>query len=210
VIVSSVLAAATAAGALGLVAHPSGADTRPPATERFSVFEQPPSPHDAATDAQLAVAARVAHPEWDLDHLHTLASGLGRFDSRLVAYPANDGHNLCYGLIGARVTDPAAGYCFSPSRPYARGETAGEHFSVLALYSATDGQPSVQVFGVAFDDVASVRLQVSGQWRSIPVTSNGLYLDLPGVRQDEVDIFEATLRDGSVQRHNVRTGSRIS
>jgi hypothetical protein len=132
VVVGVALAAAATIGALVLLAHPSDADTRPSATDRFSVFQQPPS-DDYGARADLAVAARVAHPEWDLDYLRVLATGLGRFNSRLVAHPANDGHNLCYALIGERNTDPSAGYCFVPSRPYASGDAAGEHFSVLAL-----------------------------------------------------------------------------
>ena len=128
VVGGAALAVVTTIGALALLARPSGADTRPPVTEHFSVFQEPPSTDDA-TEAQLGA---VPERGWDLGRLHILATHLGRFDSRLVAYPANDERNLCYALIGARVTDPSAGYCFSPSRPYARGDEAGEHFSVLA------------------------------------------------------------------------------
>jgi hypothetical protein len=206
VVVGIALAAAATTGALVLLAHPSDADTRPPATEWFSVFQEPPSTDDS-TQAQLGSAPERG---WDLGQLHILATGLGRFDSRLVAYPGNAGRNLCYALVGARVTDPSAGYCFSPSRPYAREDEAGEHFSVLALYGFTAGQPGIQLFGVAFDDVVSARVQISGEWRAVPVDRNGLYLDLPGVSHSDVGIFEATLQDGSVQRHDVRTGRRIS
>lgn len=212
-VAGAALASATTVGVVALLARPSGADTRPPATDMFSVFQQPPSDDDAAR-ADLALAARVAHPEWDLGQLRVLVSGLGRSNPRVVAFPANDGRNLCYILIGERGTDPTprarAGYCFSPSRPYASPDAAGEHFSVLALYELTNWEPSVHVFGVAFDDVVNVRVQVSGQWRSLPLIRNGLYLDLPGVERGDVGIFEAVLQDGSVQRHDLQTGRRIS
>lgn len=182
----------------------SEANEPPPSAELLSIFSSPPE-NDPETVADLKA---VRAQRGNLSELQVIARELGTFGSRLAAFPANDGRNICYSLLGATATDPAMGYCFSPASPYAPPETAGEHFSVVALESANDGQIRVQVFGVAFDDVAKVRVQVSGGWRAIPVAHNGFYLDLPDVRHEEVGIVEVTLNDGSVQRHDIQTGSR--
>jgi hypothetical protein len=199
----SVLASLIALGVVFFVQ--SSANERPPSTELFSIFSKPML-HDPRTAAELAVVRNF--PNQDLSQLRVIGRGLGRFNSRLAVFPANDGRNICYSLLGSSAADPGMGYCFAPASPYAPPETAGEHFSVAALESATDGQIRVQVFGVALDDVAKVRVQVAGGWRAIRLAPNGFYLDLPGVHHEEVGIVEVTLDDGSVQRHDIQTGSR--
>jgi hypothetical protein len=65
-----------------------------------------------------------------------------------------------------------------------------------------------QVFGVAEDDVASVRVLAAGSWHEIPITNNALYLDLPGVPRSDASTVEVTLSDGSTQLHDLQTGER--
>ena len=80
----------------------------------------------------------------------------------------------------------------------------------LAPESVSAGTVGVQVFGVVDDDVASARVQVNGAWLPLRLARNGFYLDLPGVSYDQMGRFEATLRDGSTQIHDIRTATRIS
>jgi len=82
----------------------------------------------------------------------------------------------------------------------------GEHFSAVAPYSNIDGKAGTQLFGIAFDDVKALRVNVAGHWRAVPLHDNGFYLDLPNVAQTDVGVVEATLSDGTVQRHDIQTG----
>ncbi len=80
----------------------------------------------------------------------------------------------------------------------------------MAPESVTNGTVGVQLFGVVDDNVASSRVQVAGNWRSVPLANNGFYLDLPGVNYSQMGQFEATLKNGSVQVHDIRTDTRVS
>lgn len=86
--------------------------------------------------------------------------------------------------------------------------TPGKHFNAMAIEALTADGIGVQLFGLADDTVKRVRVNVSGQWRDVPLANNGIYLDLPGVRHEEVGVVEATLKDGTTQTHNIQTGGR--
>jgi hypothetical protein len=112
---------------------------------------------------------------------------------------------VCYGLLGRTKTDPASSYCYAPNGG-AIPELAGGHFKPSAIGEYI-GTPDVQFYGVASDSVRSLRLEVGGAWRSVPISRNGFYLDLAGVALEDLGIAEGTLVDGTVQRYNMRTGS---
>ena len=118
--------------------------------------------------------------------------------------------NVCFGLVAASPQDPGMVYCYSPGNPAAPPEIAGEHFSVVAPESVSDGTVGVQLFRVADDAVVGARVQVRSEWRPVQVDRNSFYLDLPGVSYDQMGRFEVTLRDGSTQIHDIRTGSRVT
>jgi len=160
-------------------------------------------------DDQLrAIADNVGADEQDRASFRTLLSGVGRFDTRLVAFRSFHGRNVCYAILAAERTDPAMSYCYGPYAEDAPAGLAGEHFSVAALGSRTGPNLDVgtEVFGVAEDDVVGVRVLVAGSWQKIPIVDNGLFLDLPGVDRSEVGTVEVTLSDGSIQRHDLQTG----
>jgi hypothetical protein len=199
-----VAAGAAAVGSTLALTHRSGASRNLDATSAFAVFHSlsPSSP-----------PAEVAHSpslsRGDIDQTRLLGADLGRFHSRLFIYPANGNRNVCFGLVAASSTDPGMVYCYSPGNPSA-SEIAGEHFSVVAPESVSDGTVGVQLFGVVDDDVVSARVQIRGEWRPVKLARNSFYLDLPGVSYDQMGRFEVTLQDGSTQLHDIRTGSRIA
>jgi hypothetical protein len=163
-------------------------------------------------DQVRSIADEVGADEQDRASFRTLLSGVGRFDIRLVAFRSFHGRNVCYAMLAAERTDPGMSYCYRPyaeNAPARAGEHFKEHFSVSALGSRTGPNLDVgtQVFGVAEDDVASVRVLVAGNWQKIPIVDNGLFLDLPGVDRSEVGTVEVTLSDGSIQRHDLQTGT---
>ena len=86
----------------------SSANERPPSTELFSIFSTPML-HDPKTAAELAAVRNF--PNQDLSQLRVIGRGLGRFNSRLAVFPANDGRNICYSLLGSSAADPGMGYC---------------------------------------------------------------------------------------------------
>jgi hypothetical protein len=112
-------------------------------------------------------------------------------------------------MLAAQRADPGMAYCYRPSADNAPAGLVGEHFSVSGLEARTGPNldVGVQVFGVAEDDVSSVRVLVAGNWQKIPIVNNGFLLDLPGVSRSEVGTVEATLSDGSTQLHDLQTGS---
>ena len=177
----------------------------------MSICSAPGPPHEEpGIRAELAelggpgeVFVRRKPPDWN--KLRVLGSGLGRYDARLVAYPAGDGSMVCYWLVG-ETRGPLTSHCYDPSDPHLPGRVKGQHFAALALYSAEEGKPSVQLFGIAFDDVVEVRAQVAGEWVDVPLGNNGFFVDLPGVRHEQVGIVEATLADGSTQIHDIQQG----
>jgi hypothetical protein len=200
-----VAAGAAAAGSALALTHGSRAGRNLDPRAAFAVFHTlPPSapPSEVARSPSLS--------RGDLAQTRLLGAGLGRFHSRLFIYPANGDRNVCYGLVAASPQDPGMVYCYSPGNPAAPSEIAGEHFSVVAPESVSDGTVGVQLFGVVDDDVVSARVQVGGEWRSVQLGRNSFYLDLPGVSYDQMGHFEATLRDGSIQIHDIRTGSRVT
>lgn len=138
--------------------------------------------------------------------MRVLDRDLGRFNSRLVAFSAQGGRTICYGLLGKNETDPAVSYCYRPKGSELPAGLAGQHFHALAPQYYIDGQYGVQLVGVAFDDVVGVRAQIDGSWIDVPLTKNGFYLDLPGMRNEQVGLVEATLRNGSTQSHDIQTG----
>jgi hypothetical protein len=198
------VAGAAALGSTLALTHRSGASRKLDARSAFAVFHSlPPSapPADVANSPSLS--------RGEIAQTRVLGSGLGRFHSRLFIYPANGNRNVCFGLVAASPQDPGMVYCYSPGNPSAPSEIAGEHFSVVAPESVSDGTVGVQLFGVVDDDVVGARVQVRGEWRPVQLARNGFYVDLPGVSYDQMGQFEVTLRDGSTQVHDIRTGSRI-
>jgi hypothetical protein len=72
----------------------------------------------AKPDEEVAsIAADLNATAADLEHFQVLADRLGSFQSRLIAFPAMSGQNLCYSLLGATL---AAGS--SPAVPRRTGE----------------------------------------------------------------------------------------
>jgi hypothetical protein len=198
-------AGAAAAGSGLALTHRSGAGRNVDARSAFAVFHSlPPSapPSDVASSPSLS--------RGEIAQTRILGADLGRFHSRLFIYPANDNRTVCFGLVAASPKDPGMVYCYSPGNPSAPPEIAGEHFSVIAPESVSDGTVGVQLFGVVDDEVVSARVQVRGEWRPVQLARNGFYLDLPGVGYDQMGRFEATLKNGTTQVHDIQTGTRIA
>lgn len=183
-----------ATASLVLVAT-SAADRPVPASARFGVFSRP-----AVVDVQLSAgfSQASARTRGDFSRIRALGTRLGRFQSQLVAYPANDDRNVCLALEGISAVDPAMLYCYQP--------TPEKHFNAIALEGATNHNFGVQLFGVAYDDVIVMPAQVAGEWHDVPMNQNSFYLDLPGVRHAQVGVVEARLTDGSTQTHDIQTG----
>jgi hypothetical protein len=199
------VAGAAAVGSTLALTHRSGASRKLDARSAFAVFHTlPPS----AAPAEVANSPSLSRGE--IAQTRVLGADLGRFHSRLFIYPANGNRNVCFGLVAASPQDLGMVYCYSPGNPSAPPEIAGEHFSVVAPESVSNGTVGVQLFSVVDDDVVSARVQVNGEWRPVRLARNGFYLDLPGVSYDQMGHFEAMLKDGSTQTHDIRTGSRIA
>jgi hypothetical protein len=198
-------AGAAAAGSGLALSHGSGAGPNLDVRSAFAVFHSLPP---AAPPSEVASSPSLSRGE--IAQTRVLGADLGRFHSRLFIYPANDNRNVCFGLVAAGPKDPGMVYCYSPGNPSAPPEIAGEHFSVVAPESVSDGTVGVQLFGVVDDDVVSARVQVRGDWRPVQLARNGFYLDLPGVGYDQMGRFEATLKDGTTQIHDIQTGTRIA
>jgi hypothetical protein len=202
----------------------SGASEKPTAWTAFSRALSKP----ATTDLPAGMAARPqVGSAWDLSQVRELARDLGPYHGRLLIWPGSDGRAICYELT------PVMGGCSPLSDPFPA--LAGEHFSVSAPRQELGGYIGTQLFGVAFDDVVRVRVRVNGEWRPVSQYGNGFYVDLPNVLpdwctarptdssgsagtmtftwncepRDEV-LFEATLEDGTVQLHDIRTDRRVS
>lgn len=201
-VVCLVIGAAVAA----LLAPSSDAGSKviPSALPSISVFSQPSA---SQAEPQLENLLDLPNQKADFDKLHVLGSELGAKNSRLVAFPSESGQVVCYALLGFTPADPGMSYCYAPYDPGLPDGIKGEHFSAVALYSAAGGEPRVQLFGIAFDDVVKVRVQAAGEWKSVPLNNNGLYLDLPGLMHEQVGIVEATLADGTVQVHDIQAGA---
>lgn len=169
---------------------------------RFAILD---NDADAGPEPQLARADRTG-TQPDLSKLRVVTNNRGRFGSRVVIAPAQDGHSVCYALLGGRPTDPAMSYCYAPNGS-GLPELIGGQFKPSALESIIEGRPSVQLFGIAADTVESIRVEVAGRWRPVSVARNGFYLDLPGIARDQLGIAEAALSNGAVQRYNLQSGS---
>jgi len=206
-----VFAAALGASILGAVAfsstRPSEAQRQLPATADLSIFERPGGTVDAATAAE--VAARAHDLNADLTQLRVVGRALGRLNTTLAIFPAREHQNVCYTTIGS---DPAGSgllHCYTPRGPDAPDEIMGARFHVIKMYTVNGG-PHTDVFGVASDDVKSLRVQVSGEWNAIPIFNNGFFLEVPDASFADVGIVEATLSNGSVQRWDTHTGRLVS
>lgn len=171
-----------------------------PLDVKFSILERGSR---AAPEPQLLLGSGLKP---DVAGLRVVTRDRGRFNSRVVIAPSADGGSVCYALLGATATDPAMSYCYAPNGGGVP-ELIGGQFKPSALESVTAGRHSVQLFGVAADNVKSVRVEIAGHWRAVPVANNGFYLDLPGVARDQLGAAEATLTNGAVQRYNLQTGS---
>lgn len=135
-----------------------------------------------------------------------LGRNLGRFNSTLRVSTVEGSKTVCYELSGERHSDPAMSYCWTPMSPDFPREWSHDHFNLVAPYSSRNDEFGVQLFGVAFDDVVRIRVQVDGTWRSIPLSNNGFYIDLRSVRYEQIGLVEATLADGSKQFHDIEKG----
>lgn len=203
---AAALAAVAVGAGGGVYAASGGAGQRvvPPVVPQMAVFKDANLAGPA--ESELATTFSAQNDSADVAKTRVLARGLGRHDSRLVAFPSKTGSSVCYALLGRTPHDPAMSYCYQPLAPDLPAAVKGEHFNAVALYSNIDGKRGTQLFGIAFDDVRSVRANVAGTWRAVPLRHNGFYLDLPNVAQEDVGIVEATLADGTVQQHDVQTG----
>ena len=199
------VAGVAAVGSTLALTHRSGASRNLDARSAFAVFHSLPA---SAPPAEVANSPSLSRGE--IAQTRVLGADLGRFHSRLFIYPANGNRNVCFGLVAASPQDPGMVYCYSPGNPAAPPEIAGEHFGVVAPESVSGGTVGVQLFGVVDDDVVGARVQVRGEWRPVRLARNSFYVDLPGVSYDQMGRFEATLRDGSTQTHDIRTGSRVT
>jgi hypothetical protein len=202
--------AAVGVVALGLVRHGSSASPAKASSAPWGQFSAFSLPATGGMDAQVrSIADKMGADAQDRTSFRTLLSGAGQFDSRLVAFRSFHGRNVCYALLAAQPTDPGMSYCYLPYADNAPAGLAGEHFSVVAPESRTGPNLAVgtQVFGVAEDDVVSVRVLVAGSWQKVPVVDNGLFLELPGVQRSDVGTVEVTLADGSTQLHDLQTGT---
>ena len=208
---AALLAGAVVAGAL-VFTNSSDAGRRFDATEAFAVFSKG-SPTDVPPDLTMSPTLNGNMPPGaprvtpvDFSRARELGRHLGQFDSRLLIFPREDNRSVCYALIAASRSHPASGYCYQPSHP----ASSAAHYSFSAPQAIVDGKIGVQLYGIAFDDVARLRVQVRGEWREVPlVGENGFFLDLPGVSREDLGHFEATLEDGTVQMHDVQTLTRV-
>jgi len=190
VIAASVMALTTSAGA----SDPPQAE---PVRNVFDAFSRLTQTRPEPELERLSVRHNIGD-------FHVLGQSLGRSGARLVAGLSADGATVCYGLLGG---PGSVSYCYPPLYPNLPKELAGQHFHAVAPEALVGGEVGVQLYGVAFDDVVSMRAQVAGEWRSVPLFNNGFYLDVPGVRNEQVGIVEATLADGSKQIHDIQAGS---
>jgi hypothetical protein len=199
-----VTTAALASGLVLVLSSEASGTGSPAAADLFDVFQTgdpaAPEPELAHMEQDVGVAAV------DRKQRRILGANLGQFDSRLVAFPARGGQNVCFALLGRTVYQPAASYCYQPRGAGLPAKLAGERFSVVGLWGVIDGNGGTQVFGVAEDSVKSIRVMVAGAWRDVPIERNGFYLDLPGVPHRQVGTVEATLTDGTKQIHDIQTG----
>lgn len=198
----TVCAVGAAVGAtLAISTGTSGTGAPPSALGSLSVFAEAAPPRAEPEIAHLADGPWA--DRGDLSKLRVLGEALGSFDSRLVAFPSLSGGTICYSLLAARNTDPGMSYCYPPLSSNLPAPLAGLHFDVSTLYSALDGKPHVQVFGLAFDDVEGVRVRIGDAWQDAALVKNGFYLDLPDHQLNDVEVVEATLSDGSTQTYPV-------
>ena len=195
------LATAAAIAASFASGSDAGQRTVPSVVPSIAAF-QAGSP--AALSDQLAGVALDTPGGIDMARVRTTASNLGRFHSTLQLFPSTSGALLCTALVGATPTDPSMSYCLEPNASDNPVAIREKPFNAIALYSAVDGKPGIQVFGFAFDTVVSMRARVAGNWHAIPVHDNGLYLDLPGAVRGSVTDVEATLVDGSTETQTIR------
>jgi hypothetical protein len=203
-----VLLAGTTAGVLAILALARSSDAGPrfDVTQAFSVFKTLPARPAPPAIANSDIARR---DQAEIAQTRILRDNVGRFHSQFVIFPAHDRQNLCYGVFPALSSDPGVLYCYSPGNPSAPSGIAGEHFSVAAPESVSGGEVGVQLFGVVDDEVTSIRVRVAGAWRSVAHDHNGFYLDLPGVSYDQIGNLEATIKDGSLQVHDIQTATRL-
>jgi hypothetical protein len=73
-------------------------------------------------DQVRSIADDMGADQQDRASFRTLLSGVGQFDSRLVAFRSFHGRNVCYSLLAEERTDPGMAYCY---RPYADNAPAG-------------------------------------------------------------------------------------
>ena len=170
----------------------------PPDLTNSPTFNGQPDP--PPTRDSLPAVAIPKPPKADFGRARELGRHLGRFDSRLLIFPLEGDRTVCYALVAARAGGPGMSYCYPANDP----AWSRQHFNVATPQSVADGRVAVEVFGVAYDDVRRLRVQVSGEWRPVPLIGrNGFYLQLAGVTQDQLGRFEAKLADGTVQAHEI-------
>ncbi len=197
----SILAAITFA-----YAKPSEAQRPPAATSHFSIFKRVFAADPATTEEVAARLHRlnsgVQGLNADLTQMRVAGRGLGRLDSRLVIFPARDDQNICYTTIGSEGSGML--YCYTPRGADAPPGLGSAHLNVMKMYSPTGGS-HVDAFGVVFDDVKALRVEVRGQWRNAPLLNNAFFLEVPNASPDDIGLVEATLSDGSVQLWDTHT-----
>ncbi len=216
------LAGSVAAGAFVWTGS-SAASEKPIARTAFSDTFSKPDTTEAP--AELSSNDGLRRIGSDLSQVRELARDLGRSHARLLIWPAKEGRVVCYALLPLEVA------CYPLSDPFP--PLAGEHFNVSRFITQVGEHTGEQLFGVAFDDVVRLRVRIDGEWRPVSQYGNGFFVELPNVfehwctmgspepsggttmapfrceRRNEL-LFEATLEDGTVQLHDVRTDRRVS
>lgn len=195
------LAAAVALAVVFASRSDAGQRTVPTVVPAIAAFQ---TGTPATLPDQLAQVARDTPGGIDDTRVRTVATDLGRFHSTLQLFPSTSGALLCTALVGATPADPSMSYCLEPNAPDNPASIRDRPFNAVALYSAVDSKPGIQVFGFAFDTVVSLRARVAGSWQPIGVRNNGFYLDLPGAALGSVTEVEATLAEGSTQTQTIR------
>jgi hypothetical protein len=206
------LAALAVAGYLGQSSHAagtssSGVDVR----SVVSAFHagRPSGAADAAEQRTLGSLADEdrtvdgntppAGARMDMSRARVLMRGLGADGDVIAAAPSVDGSRACVGL-GSDVAGPVTTRCWLPQRD-------GQHFIASGAWTNLAGTSQNLVYGLAYDDVVSIRVDAGGVWRAVPIVDNAFFLALDGpVQHGLFTTIEATLRSGEIQTADLAAG----
>jgi hypothetical protein len=206
------IAALAVAGYLGQSSHAagtssSGVDVR----SVISAFQAgaPSGTADAAEQRTLASLADEdrtvdgntppAGASMDMSRARVLMRGLGADGDVIAAAPSVDGSRACVAL-GSEIAGPVMTSCWLPQRD-------SQHFIASAPWTNLAGTSQNIVYGMAYDDVVSIRVDAGGVWHAVPLVDNAFFLALGGpVQRGLFTTIEATLRTGEVQTADLSAG----